>query len=630
MNGKERIIASRAVKPSGTCAGGKTCIFVAVCVCILTVFLASCKTNDISPTDSEGVSMTVTDYVEESRGLTEKSTDDIQMNGTEPSVENNTETDLETDRLESEQDIEILTEPDTEVDTKTEPEPIFPESEPTDLSDFFSMPTDKLHAFDSYMVLGNGRVYGLLDKTEYHTDVRTRSYGNHIFTEIGLLADMLGFDYQTDGTDPGMSNGNLTFTFSSASPFMSYVCKDGEDVTPFPTVIPVKNLSDSQVESRYLVCADMLLDMLGYGTFVNDGILYVSPIGKSVDARLTEEANERLRLYDTVVYNHDNVDYDTKGVGKFTVTEPSERLVGLAYTTWMRQGYPDWGSGTWDLPLLGPYCSDDKDVIYQHGIWLRDAGIDFVFVDWSNNTYYDPETMRQSRHDFRMIEEATDALFEVWSTIPGAPKICIFVGPGHSGIDSVTSGNHQRKVDQVYRDYVEKYPDMYFTFNGKPLLMCYGATPTQYGTNPTWDDERFTVRWVTGYVGQQSSLYQSRTLASKTYWSWEERGTQTFFVSDNAVEAVTVTASSRSQGSEGDNGYIPAIGRNNGETLKRQFARANALGAKLAIVVSFNEWTTGEQISLEISKDLEPSVTYGTFYLDLLREQIKKFKGLAD
>lgn len=157
---------------------------------------------------------------------------------------------------------------------------------------------------------------------------------------------------------------------------------------------------------------------------------------------------------------------------------------------------------------------------------------------------------------------------------------------------------------------------------------AYGATPNQYSTRPTWKDDRFTIRWVTGYVGQQDGLYNAKTLASRNnWWSWEERGLQTYSVLDDRVECVTCTAASRPQGSEGDSGYIPAYERMNGLTLKKQFQRANDLGAGMVILVSWNEWTKGEQPSPEGSKDLEPSNIHGTFYYDLLCEQIKKFKG---
>ena len=93
-----------------------------------------------------------------------------------------------------------------------------------------------------------------------------------------------------------------------------------------------------------------------------------------------------------------------------------------------------------------------------------------------------------------------------------------------------------------------------------------------------------------------------------------------------SVECISVTASSRAQGKEGSRGYIPARGRRNGETFREQFGRAIQLGAGMVLLISWNEWTTGEQLSMESSKDLEPSKTLGTFYYDLMKEQISLFK----
>lgn len=315
------------------------------------------------------------------------------------------------------------------------------------------------------------------------------------------------------------------------------------------------------------------------------------------------------------------------GVGIYKKTPKSERLVGIAYTTWHSDSFTEWGGGTWSLPLDGKYDSDDPDVIYKHGILLRDAGVDFVFVDWSNNTAYDPLTMRERRSDFRMIEEATDVLFRVWSKIENAPKIALFIGPGHSGQIHVDNGDQDRKAEQVYRDYVLKYPELYFSYEGKPLLMCYGATPNLYGVTPKWNDERFTVRWVTGYIAQQGELFDQSTYASYGFWSWEERGVQPYSVHNGYVESVTVTAASRSQGKEGYRRYIPAIPRDGGRTFARQFERARLLGARIALIVSWNEWVKGEQPSLEISKDIEPSEAYGDLYVRLMKDCIARFKS---
>ena len=88
---------------------------------------------------------------------------------------------------------------------------------------------------------------------------------------------------------------------------------------------------------------------------------------------------------------------------------------------------------------------------------------------------------------------------------------------------------------------------------------------------------------------------------------------------------------SQALSSLGINVYWQTVVGDNPERLRSVLetarARADLIGTRIALVVSFNEWVLGEQISLENSKDIEPSKTYGTLYLDIMKEQIKKFKG---
>ena len=467
---------------------------------------------------------------------------------------------------------------------------------------------------DILLELKNGYGYLLNGKVQYRCGYPVTLKDGVALVDADVVASLLGFDYAETDTAAVLSRDGVTLTFTAGS---SFVVMDSK-TRSFPTVV--------KRNGTYLIAMDYVARWMGYTVLGAGDSLYLT----NDEAKLTEEAkkdmNDYYQLYEDVIYNYADVEADQAGVGLYEKTPYEDRQVGIAYSTW-HTASRNWGEGTWDIPLDGPYLSDDRDVIYRHAVLLRDAGVDFIFVDWTNNTNYDPATMREQRADFRMIEEATDLLFEVWSTVEGAPKICIFAGPGHQGIESVNNGNHDKKVDQIYRDYVEKYPDLYYQYEGKPLLMCYGATPNQYGTRPTWSDDRFTVRWVTGYVGQQSSLFHSKTKESRSFWSWEERGAQTFTTIDGRVECITCTAASRQQSKEGESGYIPAYGRDNGMTLKKQFQRANDLGAGMVILVSWNEWSKGEQPSAEVSKDLEPSRIHGTFYYDLLCEQIKKFKG---
>jgi hypothetical protein len=106
------------------------------------------------------------------------------------------------------------------------------------------------------------------------------------------------------------------------------------------------------------------------------------------------------------------------------------------------------------------------------------------------------------------------------------------------------------------------------------------------------------------------------------YWSWEDRQSQTYPVFDGHPEVMTVVPCWRGEGAQ-----IPSPGRRNGETFKEQWGRAREIGPKFALVVSWNEWAIGEQPDAETSKDIEPSRQFGHFYLDLLKEQIQKFKA---
>ena len=387
----------------------------------------------------------------------------------------------------------------------------------------------------------------------------------------------------------------------------------------------------------YIDC-ESFASILGYKTYFDDAsgifLMYAEDIAEDVVADPAAQIDlyrERIDLYEKVVFNVDDVECDTTGAGLYEPVPFDERQVGIAYTTWFRQGYV-WGKNkTWDLPMLGQYRSEDEDIIYQHGVWLANAGVDFVFVDWSNNINYDPETMRKARDDFRTIEESTELLFKVWSTIPGAPKICIFTGPGHvqEQADCLANGRMKAKNDQIYETFVAdpEYGKMYYYYEGKPLLICYGATPSFASSPDEYVDDRFTIRWMTGYVGQQGNLHDKETKVSSFHWSWEERGAQTFAVHNGRPEAMTVVAAWRKQGKEGGAGYIPAGLRDGGNTFKKQWQRADLIGPKFALIVSFNEWSLGEQVSFENSKDIEPSAQLGSLYLDIMAEQIKKFKG---
>ena len=74
-----------------------------------------------------------------------------------------------------------------------------------------------------------------------------------------------------------------------------------------------------------------------------------------------QEMKDRYQLYQDVVYTYDDVEIEKTGVGLYEKTPYEDRVVGIAYTTWHTVSRK-WGkgTGTWDIPLDGPYLSDKK------------------------------------------------------------------------------------------------------------------------------------------------------------------------------------------------------------------------------------------------------------------------------
>lgn len=352
-----------------------------------------------------------------------------------------------------------------------------------------------------------------------------------------------------------------------------------------------------------------------------------------------EKYAQRFALYEDVVYGSDNRDYSDfagKLPEKYKSASYEERLVGVAYSTWMYKGNNRFNN-CWETPLIGDYTTLDSPwALEAHAVLLYDANVDFVMVDWSNNVDYDFYNKKdyrggRARNDFETIEMGTTQMFESWSKLEKTPKIAVFIGCPGDG-DAIKDGRLQKKADQVYREYIEKeeYKDLYQTYLGKPLLVVYLGTPalSQSRLAKLWNDDRFTVRFLTGYIGQQS-MYNARTRAViQPIWSWEEREQQCYAVDGDYVECMTVQSAWRSQGKKGDSDYIPASERNNGDTLLKMWARAKEFGPRIVLCPTWNEYSKGEQPTAEINKDLEPTNEGGTFYYDIMKEQIKLFKNL--
>jgi hypothetical protein len=191
----------------------------------------------------------------------------------------------------------------------------------------------------------------------------------------------------------------------------------------------------------------------------------------------------------------------------------------------------------------------------------------------------------------------------------------------------LSDGRLQRKADQVWNEFAGNptYENLYLHYLHHPLLLVYTGTPSPFPKRtPPWADPRFTVRYMTGFVSQQTSLLAPGAVSRYGYWSWEDRGIPTVAAYKGSAEAMNIVPAWR--GSKATN--LPAQGRRSGQTYADGWARARQVGPHFALGGSFNEWSNpAEEPSAEISKDIEPSNTFGTKYLDLLKEEAAAFKA---
>jgi hypothetical protein len=301
----------------------------------------------------------------------------------------------------------------------------------------------------------------------------------------------------------------------------------------------------------------------------------------------------------------------------------AERKVGIAYSTWHNSR--PWGQ-TWGTPALGQYLSNDPAVIRRHAEWLVSANVDFIYIDWSNDIDTGiPGAGGQGRQIY--LEETTTALFEQYTRLPAHPQVAIMIGfPGQPS--ALSDGRLRRKADQVWETLAHhpKYEGIYFHYLHHPLLIIYTGTPTPFPHSlPPYSDPRFTVRFMTGFVSQQPSLLSGKGISRFGYWSWEDRGAPTVAADvESHADAMTVVPAWRSA----QQPPIPAQGRNNGKTFRDGWARARALGPRIVLAGTFNEWSNpGEEPSAEVGKDIEPSAEFGTQYPDLLRTEAARFKS---
>jgi len=199
-------------------------------------------------------------------------------------------------------------------------------------------------------------------------------------------------------------------------------------------------------------------------------------------------------------------------VSRILATDPKARLDAK---------HPLWSEGMyhWGEPEAGYFLSRDEYVIRKDMSMLTDAGVDVLIMDVTNAVRYWDEWERI----FAVIEKMKAEGNQV-------PQFCFwaFNGPVITVVQDL--------FDRVYK--VGKYKDLWFIWDGKPLLL-YNGTPSSdangpgvQNPNPHYDaaaatdanhphygDPDYTAQFYKDYTKEVKSFFTLRTMWWG-YWEW--------------------------------------------------------------------------------------------------------------
>ena len=281
---------------------------------------------------------------------------------------------------------------------------------------------------------------------------------------------------------------------------------------------------------------------------------------------------------------------------------PLDTQFGILYTIWHCRSMLDIrdiskiqaGQGTWagipwfhwwGEPAVGYYClSDRPDILKLHAEQLRDAGINFVIIDVTNWSNYDATAGSATQID---IIKPFSKMLEVWSQVPGAPKIVPWVRLGINTPDPLTYN------DMIYwlLPQLDKYPQLFFPYQGKPLILGIGHGST---------DQNLVNALSVGYTHRDMHAFYEEPSPE---WSFLQRcSDQTEFRNtqgnvtcnqmlsylNGSVEQISVTTAYQNDFISDNRTNVPKF---EGRTFRRQFDAVFAHpGVPIVTITGWNEW----------------------------------------
>ncbi len=305
----------------------------------------------------------------------------------------------------------------------------------------------------------------------------------------------------------------------------------------------------------------------------------------------------------------------------------------------------------WDKPIYGYYSTNDIYVVRKQAELLADAGVDVIIMDCSNGSY--------------LWEYAVDMIFRVFQqakkdgvNVPQVSFLLNFSG-GASGAGQITT-----LYNKIYK--AGKYSDLWFYWDGKPLIMvdpnCIASNAEiskfftfrrpEAGYNfddTTVQDNRWS--WLSIYPQARNGVDSKgnvEEMAVGVAQNWNHQGLVAMNDPDGNVRGRSYTSGNYSY-SYNKNGQTVTINKNTansvyyGLNFQQQWDYAIKNNPEIIFVTGWNEWVAvrqekwqgtenafGDQYSPEYSRDIEPSEgILKDYYYTQLAENIRRYKGVS-
>jgi Glycosyl hydrolase family 99 len=257
-----------------------------------------------------------------------------------------------------------------------------------------------------------------------------------------------------------------------------------------------------------------------------------------------------------------------------------------------------WNRAKTDLPVLGPYSSDDPDVMRQQIKWAKSAGIDGFIVSWKNVSDWTPRLKQ-------LVEIAGEESF----------KLAI-------NYESLDFYRNPLPVDQVATDlnyFSQTYAqNPVFDLFGKPVVIWAG----------TWKYDRSEIAQVTAPLRNDLQILGSEKQATTYeniadlvdgdayYWSSVDPSTFPDYPGKLQKMADAVHANGGMWIAPAAPGFdarlvggSKAVDRQDGAVYKTELTTAMSADPDAIGIISWNEFSENSHI--------EPSCAFDTTYLSI-------------